>query len=280
MEIANTELERAGEQQAAASKALCDQEVLNSGLREELASANSAAAELEAAKERAHAAAEEAVDKSKEMENTLAGVRDSCFEYQARAVTAEGSLEELAADVARLQELGKEALSREEALLAVVEASKNTALAKDKQLEANEQALEAVRGDLAGKAEELSALHEEFEEVRLEMSEGERKLEVAEKMLKEEVERVQAAEEDIAVAKGTVQGLENEVESLEEKVVDAKNDLAAAIKEIAAARDEVKEVEERLRYVVLCMNICFFMSSMFTSIGVYFIYVSCFERFV
>lgn len=194
-------------------------------------------------------------------------------------MTAEGSLEEMAADVARLQELGKESLSREEALVAVVEASKNTAHAKDKQLEANEEALEAVREELAGKSAELSALHEEFEEVRLKLSEGEKRLENAEKMLKEEVERLQAAEEDVAVGKGTVQGLENEVESLEEKVVGTKKDLAAAVKEIAAARDEVKEVEERLRCEYGCLYINNFVSQCFTSIAVYLVFVHVSDDF-
>eukprot|EP00903_Cladosiphon_okamuranus_P015003 g13882.t1 len=246
LETAKTDLERAAEKHEAASKALSDQEALSSGLQEELASARSSAAELEAARDKARAVAEEAENKSEELSETLNAVRDSCFEYQARAMTAERSVEDLTADVTRLEDEARAALSREDALLALEKTRAKAALARDRETRATEEALEAARENFDAKSEELAALAEELEEVRREVVAGEERLQEADRARREEAERLQAAEEEVAVGKGTVQGLEREVESLEERVGEAKRELAAAMKEVGAQKKELGSIGRKL----------------------------------
>ncbi|CAN0193041.1 unnamed protein product [Ectocarpus sp. 6 AP-2014] len=243
---AKADLTSAAEQQVAASNALMDKEKANCNLREELAVAGSTATELKAAKDDLHAEVEKIKGEAQELGVKLEEVRDSCFDYQARAMKAEGSLEGLTADLSEVEEEKAACLSREEALIAAVTASKKTAAANDELVRAKEEELQAVEGDLAARNEELATLQEEFAEVKLEVTTTEERLEETSKRLKEEAERVKNLEEEVTVGRGTVQGLEAKVEGLEEQVKDNKKDLAAAKKDLGAQQKELASAARKL----------------------------------
>ncbi|CAN0266647.1 unnamed protein product [Ectocarpus fasciculatus] len=160
LDAAKADLASAAEQQVAASNALTDKEKANSGLLEQLAVAESTATDLKAAKEDLHDEVEKIKGEAKELGIKLEEVRDSCFDYQARAMKAEGSLESLTAELSEVEEEKEACLSREEALIAAVSASKKTAAANDELVRAKEEELQAVEGDLAARNEELAALNE------------------------------------------------------------------------------------------------------------------------
>jgi len=222
LEAAKAELERAAERQAAASEALADRETAAAALREELHAAK-------AARDEARTGAEEAEGRSEELSAKISKVRQSCSMYQERAVTAEGSLKELAE---RLEEYRRAATAREEALIAAKEES----LARDRLLRAKEAVLEAVQGELAAKGEELASLlnakEKELETLQGKLAaKGEELASLSELLEKARLEgdagretltleRAQKAlEEEVAAGSG--------IEGLEERVEDAQRDLAA-----------------------------------------------------
>ncbi|CAN0061430.1 unnamed protein product [Scytosiphon promiscuus] len=246
VQAARAELDHATKQQAIASKTLSEQNTINSGLRDDVAAARATVLDLEAAKEEARARIKQIESERKEQSEKLAEVRDSCFEYQARAVTAEESIGTLRGEVARYEEDAQGFSAREEAMIAVMEVNKKAALAKDKEVEAKQGELDAFRASLAAKSEELAALGEEFQEVQVEASNTVERLDRAEERVREETVRAQDAEEEVAVAKGTIQGLEKELESLEEKVKNVNTELAASTEKLAGYKEGVASVGREL----------------------------------
>lgn len=238
LEAANTGLERVVEQKEAVHKALGVQEAHRSELTEDAASTGSTAAGLAAA-----AVEAEGRSKKKELDTALPGVWDLCLKYHARATTAEQSVEDLIADVARLQGEERAALSptRENALITLGE--------NREKVRATEEALEAAYDNFAAKSEKLGALRGELEEVRLEAAAaacGER----LGRPLKADAdaERLEAAKEEVAVGKGTVRVLEREVRRLEAGVRDrdTERDLDTARKEVGALKTELGSVGRKL----------------------------------
>ena len=101
--------------------------------RSKEASANAGLARLEEEINMARSGAVNAKKRAKYLEKNLEKVRNSCFEFQPRAVTAEGGQAAATDEASRAQDAAEAAAARDEALLAAVKVGESEIASRTKE---------------------------------------------------------------------------------------------------------------------------------------------------